>query len=88
MATVTNRKASQSLQGQSVLVTLDVSDAASLSSLSEGQLVTNDSSGNKGTIERVDYFGNSFRVTPVQPNTTFESAGTYGYLAVNETITV
>ena len=89
MATaVTNRRASQSLKGQAVLVTLDSTDAAQLANFSEGMLCTNGSSSKTGTINRVDYEGNTFSVSPIQPDTTFESATVYGYLAVSETVTV
>ncbi len=84
----TNRKASQSLMGAGVLVTLDGTDSANLNLLSEGQLATNSSSGKTGTVGRVDYFGNSFQVIPIQPNRDFASQSTYGYLAVGETVTV
>lgn len=85
MAQVTNRKASQSLPGQSVLVTLDSTDSAELENFSEGMLVTHDSSGKTGTIHRVDSFGHSFSVNPIQPDRTF---GVYGYLAASDTVTV
>ena len=84
----TNRKAAQSLAGQSVLVTLDSTDAANLDLLTEGMLCTNGSSGKTGTVGRVDYFGNSFKIKPIQPNRNFDSVSTYGYLAVGETVTV
>lgn len=84
----TNRKASQSLRGQSVIVTLDGTDSAHLSLLSRGQLATNASSGKTGTVGFVDSFGHSFQVIPIQPNTDFSSASTYGYLASGETVTV
>lgn len=82
---VTNRKASQSLMGTSVLVTLDSTDAAYLSNFSEGDLVTNDGNNKTGTINRVDYEGISFTVNPIQPDKDF---GTYGYLAASQTVTV
>ncbi len=82
---VTNRKASQSLIGTSVLVTLDSTDALQLDNLSEGMLVTNDGNSKKGTINRVDYPGNSFSVNPIQPDRDF---GQYGYLAVAQTVTI
>jgi hypothetical protein len=83
-----NRKASQSLRGQAVLVTLDGTDSANLDLLSEGQICLNNSSGVYGTINRVDYFGHSFSVNPIQPDRNFASSGTYGYLAVNEIVNV
>lgn len=85
---VTNRKASQSLNGQAVLVTLDASDSSNLSDFSEGQLCTVTSSGDTGTIARVDTYGHSFLVNPIQMDKVFASTGTYGYLAVGETVTV
>lgn len=87
MATIqiTNRKASQSLKGTSVLVTLDSTDAAQLENFSEGMLVTNDGNSKTGLINRVDYYGSSFSVNPIQPDKDF---GTYGYLAASQTVTV
>lgn len=83
-----NQIASQSLRGQAVLVTLNSSDAANLYLVEEGQVCTNSSSGKTGTVARVNVYGNSFWVSPIQPDRTFESAGVYGYLAVNETVSV
>lgn len=82
---VTNRKASQALRGQAVLVTLDSTDQAELANFSEGMLCTHDQSGRTGTINRVDYYGTSFSVNPVQPDREF---GIYGYLPVDATVTV
>jgi hypothetical protein len=82
---VTNRLASQSLKGQAVIVTLDGTDSAQLENFSEGQLVTADATGRTGTIHRVDYFGHSFSVNPIQPDREF---GIYGYLAASATVTV
>lgn len=85
---VTNQKASQSLMGQSVLVTLDSTDSAQLVNLSEGMICTNQSSNKTGTINRVDYYGNSFTINPIQPDKNFASLNTYGYLAASETISI
>lgn len=85
---VTNQKASQSLKGAAVTVTLDDTDSAQLANLSEGMLCTNDSSSKTGTINRVDTFGTSFSINPIQPDKDFASASVYGYLAANETITI
>ena len=88
MATnVTNRVASQALNGEDVKVTLDSTDAAELENFDPGMLCTN-ASGRTGTINRVDYFGNSFLVTPIQPDKNFESVSTYGYLAVGDVVSV
>lgn len=86
MATqVTNQKASQALKGQGVTVTLDSTDAAELANFSEGMLCTHDQSGRTGTINRVDSYGSSFTVNPIQPDREF---GIYGYLAAAATVTV
>lgn len=86
---VTNRKASQSLRGQAVIVTLDNTDIQNdLPNIIEGQLATNDSSGKTGLVGRVDYYGSSFQVIPIQPDRNFDSVSTYGYLANGETITI
>lgn len=82
---LTNRKASQSLKGTAVTVTLDETDALQLENLSKGMLVTNDGNNKTGLINRVDYYGNSFSVNPIQPDKDF---GTYGYLAASQTVTV
>lgn len=84
---VTNRKSSQALAGQAVLVTLNAADAGQLSNWSEGNLVTADTSGKTGTISRVDYEGSSFLVKPIQPDKSFDS-GVYGYLASGQTVTI
>ncbi len=82
---ITNRLASQALRGQGVLVTLDATDSAQLVNFEQGMLCTHDQSGRTGTIDRVDYPGHSFLVSPIQPNTEF---GIYGYLAASATVTV
>lgn len=84
---VTNTKNSQALAGEAVLVTVSGADAAYLANFSEGDLVTADTSGKTGLISRVDYEGNSFKVSPIQPNMSFNS-GVYGYLAANQTVTI
>ena len=82
---VTNQRSSQSLNGTAVTVTLDETDAAQLENFLKGQLVTNDGNSKTGTINRVDYPGNSFTVNPIQPDKDF---GTYGYLLASQTVTV
>lgn len=85
----TNRKSSQSLRGQAVLVTCNSTDAANIYLLRKGQLATMASSSNTGTVGFIDIYGISFEVNPIQPDKTFESGGgVYGYLAVGEVVTV
>lgn len=81
----TNRRASQALKGQATLVTLDSTDSDNLNLLSEGQVCFANTIGVYGTINRVDYYGNSFSVKPIQPDRYF---GVYGYLPVNEVVNV
>lgn len=82
---VTNREASQALNGQAVIVTLDGTDSAYLSGFSKGNRCRHEQSGVYGLIHRVDYEGTSFSVNPLQPNLAF---GIYGYLPVSATVTV
>lgn len=84
----TNQRASQSLNGQSVLVTVADDEVEDMQDISEGMLATNDSSSKTGTVGSVDYFGKSFKVKPIQMDKNFESEGVYGYLAANETVVV
>ena len=83
--TVTNRKASQALRGQSVKVTLNAAQSANLSSFQVGMRCQAGSFVTLGYIGSVDYFGNSFEVIPAQPNKEF---GFEGDLNALETITV
>lgn len=84
----TNRKASQALKGQAVLVTLDSSDSANLYKVREGQLAINNSNAKVGKVAFVDVYGHSFKVSPVWPYGDFASASVYGYLANGETVVV
>jgi hypothetical protein len=85
----TNQTKSQALRGQGVLVTLNGSDAANLYLVREGQLATVSSNNKTGTIGRVDVYGNTFIVDPIQPDRSFDSApAIYGYLNSAETIIV
>jgi hypothetical protein len=83
--TTTNREASQALNGQAVIVTLDGTDSANLSSFDKGDRCRHEQSGIYGLIHKVDYEGTSFSVNPLQPNLAF---GIYGYLPVSATVTV
>jgi hypothetical protein len=87
MATIslTNRKASQSLRGQSVKVTLNAADSANLSSLQVGMRCQAGSFVTLGYIGSVDYYGNSFQIVPAQPDKQF---GANGYLSASESLTV
>jgi len=88
MATInfTNKKASQTLRGQVAIVTVEDDDIAKLADLEVGMVCENDSSNKTGTIHSIDLYGNSFKVSPIQPDKDFATSN--GYLADDETINV
>lgn len=89
MATVVAQLASQSLKGQSVIVYLNNGDQLNtLPSITVGQTCTNGSSSLTGLVASVDYKGNTFKIDPIQPDKTFASTSTPGFLAAGETITI
>lgn len=84
---ITNQVASQALRGESVKVTVDLSTQSSeFNQLEIGQscLYAGDTDY-YGLISSIDSFGNSFEVTPIQPNLKF---GNYGYLFSAEIVTI
>lgn len=83
--TVTNQVASQALRGQSVIVSLDASDAANLSSLQIGMECQEDAFSTIGYISSIDLYGHSFEVSPVEPDKVF---GGEGYLPASSSITI
>jgi len=85
---VTNEKASQALRGQDVIVTLGTSDQSNLSSIIPGQSCSISGVAVYGTISKVDSYGISFEVSPLQPNLNFGSPSTPGYLDASETIII
>jgi hypothetical protein len=86
MATVTNRRASQALNGQSVFVLLNAADSAQLANMTIGQAATFD--GKTGYICSIDLYGHSFKINPAQLNKNLSSTGVLGYLASGEVITL
>lgn len=90
MSTVsfTNQVASQALRGQDVIVALNGSDAAKLSSISVGQQASISSTSIYGVVSEIDSYGHSFHVTPIQPNLNFASPSQAGYLKASETVVV
>ena len=85
---VTNQKASQALRGEDVVVTLDATDQANLSSILPGQACSISGVAVYGTVARVDNYGISFEVSPLQPNLDFASPAKPGFLATSETIVI
>jgi hypothetical protein len=84
--TVTNRVAASALRGESVKVTLDSTDSAKLATMVLGTVCTASGSSNTGTISAIDVYGNSFEVTPIQPNKRFDGTAV-GQLAASVTVT-
>lgn len=79
-----NIKASQALRGQAARVTVNPSAVPIFADMEQGDPASS-STGQTGTVRRIDLKGNSFQVMPIQPNTAF---GVYGYLPSGATVTV
>ena len=88
MATTTNRFLANALRGQSVIVTVDSTEAVTkLPNITVGQQATIGSSSRVGYVESVDLYGMSYKVTPKTPNARFDSTA-LGFLSVSEVITL
>ena len=84
---VTNIKPHQALHGQGVLVTLSSAESISaLPNIKDGMLCEIVSNGVLGIVNKVDLYGHTFEVTPLQLNLSFESEP--GYLASGVDINV
>lgn len=96
----TNLVAAPALRGQSPVVTVYPSQAATYfggmvhssspfdthaANLMRAQV---GSSGKIGYIQQVDVYGTTFRVKPVTPDARFDSNSTPGILNVGETVTI
>jgi len=86
MPTPTNAKASQSLRGQDVTITMDPSVDSYPDPSWINNVVSVGSSSKTGIITSVDVNGVSFKVTPIQPDLRFDSTSTPGILDSGETI--
>lgn len=85
--TVTNKYPFQASRSQAVKITLDPSEIEYLSQINIGDQCTIDSTGVLASIYSIDKYGNSFMVTPVQPDQ--NCSGTVaGYLYTNDTLTI
>lgn len=88
MATVVNKVLANALRGQSVIVTVDSTEAVTkLPNVTVGQKATISSSSRYGYVESVDLYGMSFKVAPRNPDLRFDSTA-LGFLSVDETITL
>lgn len=89
MATTINQVSSPALKGQSVQIYLNSAEAlAKLSAITLGQKAVVTSSSKVGYVCSVDYRGNSYEVTPINPADRFDSTTTPFVLNATETITL
>ena len=78
---ITNTVYSQSLRGQNVKVTVDLTtQLAEFAQLEVGAICTNSSSGKEGLIYSIDSYGNTFEIIPLAPNMNFSNGSGGGYL--------
>ncbi|HEY8687745.1 MAG TPA: hypothetical protein VIM07_00810 [Chitinophagaceae bacterium] len=88
MSTAVNRFAASALRGQGTKITLDSTETGTkLPNITVGQKATTGSTSKVGYVYSVDYYGNSFIVTPRNPDLRFDSTAS-GYLSVGEVITL
>ena len=83
---VENQKSSQALRGEDVVVTFSEIAQATRSSISVGTEAYIDGTSIYGVVSRVDVFGTSLEVSPLQPNLDFASPTHPGYLYGGETV--
>ena len=86
---LSNTKSSQALRGQPVRVTLVNAVAiAYLPQMAVGNVCTNLSGSRTGLVSKIYSNSGSFKITPIQPNKTFESDSTPGFLSATQTISI
>lgn len=83
---VTNQKSSQALRGEDVVVTLSAAEQSNLASIPVGTQAYISGTSVYGYVSRVDSYGTSLEVAPVQPNLDFASPTHPGYLYGAETV--
>jgi hypothetical protein len=81
---ITNQVASQALRGQNVKVTVD-NQPIEWAQLQVGQLCQN-SQNKEGIIYSIDTYGNTFEVSPLQPDFSMSNVG--GYLSSGEDLSI
>jgi hypothetical protein len=85
LITLTNQVASQSLRGENCKITVDLTTQSSeFAQLQVGQQAVNNS-GYNCYVYSVDTYGNSFELTPLQPDFT---VGADGYVLAGADIDV
>jgi hypothetical protein len=83
---LTNQRASQALRGEDVIVTLSTAALSNLASLEVGQYCQISGLAVYGTVSRIDNYGTTFEVKPIEPDMAF--ASTPGYLAASQVVLV
>lgn len=83
---VENQKSSQALRGEDVVVTFSDIAQATLSTIPVGTEAYISGTSIYGEVARVDVFGTSLEVSPLQPNLDFASPSHPGYLYGGETV--
>jgi len=83
---VDNQKSSQALRGEDVVVTFNDIDQAVLSTIPVGTVAYINGTSIYGVVSRVDLYGTSLEVSPIQPNLNFASPTHPGYLYGGESI--
>ena len=79
MAYLYNDIPAQAYKGQAVKITLSNSYISQLPNIILGEIMEN-SDGKLGIVCEIDSFGNSFKISPLQPNFRFDSDATPGIL--------
>lgn len=83
---IVNQKSSQALRGEDVVVTLSAAAQSNLASIPVGTEAYISGTSIYGEVARVDVFGTSLEVSPLQPNLDFASPTHPGYLYGGETV--
>jgi hypothetical protein len=83
---VENQKSSQALRGEDVVVTFSDIAQSTLSTIPVGTEAYIDGTSIYGVVARVDVFGTSLEVSPLQPDLDFASPSHPGYLYGGETV--
>ena len=81
-----NQKSSQALRGEDVVVTLASGDISNLANIPVGTEAYISGTSVYGVVSRVDSFGVSLEVSPLQPNLDFASPTHPGYLYGGDTV--
>ncbi len=83
---VENQKSSQALRGEDVVVTFSDIAQSTLSTIPVGTEAYISGTSVYGFVSRVDVFGTSLEVSPLQDNLDFASPTHPGYLYGGETV--